>query len=223
MKENRASFFARLSKKLAPSHVRLAMLAYMVAKAVHRGQVRQEVDENGDPVPYFEHLRRATIVAIDQLGIRDIVVICEILLHDSVEDPKLDPDFIEQFFGSEVVVGVLNVTKVEGETDREAAAHLFACGDWRYITAKFCDRFDNIRSLYACSREKRLRKLAETRELYLPGFQKLCEMVPPHLRDNYVACVRDFEKMMDDLERGAADPDMIERARNMIELTTPPE
>lgn len=223
MKENRASFFARLSKKLAPSHVRLAMLGYMVAKAVHRGQVRQELDENGDPVPYFEHLRRAAIIAIDLLGIRDIVVICKILLHDSIEDSKLDPDFIEQFFGPDVVVGVLNVTKLEGESERTAAAHLFASGDWRDITAKLCDRFDNIRSLYACSREKRLRKLAETRELYLPGFQKLCEMVPPHLRDNYVACVRDLVKMMDDLERDAADPDTIERARSMIERITPPE
>lgn len=223
MKENRASFFARLAKKLAPSHVRLAMLGYMVAKAVHRGQVRQELDENGDPVPYFEHLRRSAIVAIDLLGIRDIVVICEILLHDSVEDPKLDADFIEQFFGPEVTVGVLNVTKVEGETDREAAERLFACGDWRFITAKLCDRFDNIRSLYACSKEKRLRKLAETRELYLPGFHKLCEMVPPHLRDNYVACVCNLVSMMDDLEQDAAEPDVIARAKVTLERITPPE
>ncbi len=207
MKENRKTFFARLQMALAPSEVNLVRLAYIVVKEVHRGQVREERGENGEPLRYFEHLRRATLIAIDDLKLHDVVVICELLLHDSVEDRDLEPHFIEQFFGRDIARGVLTVTKVEGETKAETAARVFASGDWRFMTAKLCDRLDNMRSLRDCSAEKRMRKIKETREYYMEGFHRLaCELAPPVYRPAFVASVNELELLLRNLEET---PDLV--------------
>jgi len=71
LKENRASFFARLRPVYAPSELNLVRLGYMIAKTVHRNQLRKETDETGQRVRYFEHLRRTTLILIDEIGCRD--------------------------------------------------------------------------------------------------------------------------------------------------------
>jgi GTP pyrophosphokinase len=175
VQENRESFLGRLRPILAPSDVRRVHLAYMMAKTVHHGQTRSETDVFGDPVRYFEHLRRSALTLIDRIGIRDSDMICALLLHDSVEDSKLEPDMIEQFLGREVVRTVVCVTKDPEEGYEE---RLLEVGDWRVLADKLCDRDDNLLSLWACPAEKQARKIAETKAKYDPIWDRLMALAP---------------------------------------------
>ena len=142
--ENKATFFARLEPRLAPSDMTRVRGAYYLAKYGHRAQVRKEVDETGKPLRYFEHVRRVAIVAMDEGGCYYPDIICACLLHDALEDTEdIDATIIEQFLGSEVARRVRLLTKIpkEGYFDRLATAD-----SWTRLI-KLCDRLDNLRSL----------------------------------------------------------------------------
>lgn len=98
--ENRENFFARLTPFMAPSELRNVEIAYMMAKFGHRAQFRKELDADGNPVRYFEHVRRVALVLLDELHIRDPEMICTALLHDCLEDTKdVTEGIIEHLFG----------------------------------------------------------------------------------------------------------------------------
>ena len=69
-----------------------------------------------------------------------------------------------------------------GEGHERYIARLMACPDWRVHAIKFADRLQNMRSLYACDKAKRDRKLAETRQMYLPLFAAMEGAAPPEHR-----------------------------------------
>ncbi len=161
--ENRESFFARLNPFTAPADLRDVKIAYMMAKHGHRAQVRKELDEHGQPVRYFEHLRRVAIILLDELDIRNPEMICAALLHDSLEDTQdITEDIIEHIFGKYTVTIVKLLSKVpkEGYYDR-----LMKFADRNVWIIKSCDRLDNLRSLSACNIEFQKRQVAETRKV----------------------------------------------------------
>lgn len=164
LKENKASFLARIKPRLAPSDVRRIRGAYYMAKYGHRAQVRKgEKDENGNPRRYFEHVRRAAIVLMDEAHVfdRDLIITC--LLHDTLEDCEdIDAEIIEDFYGKEVARRVTILTKdpEEGYLERLAQA------DEQTILCKACDRLDNLRSLKECSPEFQAKQVKETVEKY---------------------------------------------------------
>ncbi len=82
MSETHDTFFERLQPYFAPSLVRKIELAYMLSKYAHRAQVRKELDEHGDPVRYFEHVRRATLLSIDLAKIVRLDTTIALVLHD---------------------------------------------------------------------------------------------------------------------------------------------
>lgn len=178
MTENRASFQDRLRPIVPPGQLIDIEHAYMISKYVHRAQVRMELDENGNPLRYFEHPRRVALILMDTVGVTDPIILCAALLHDTVEDSEeLSPAAIERYWGSEVasLVQLLSKTPKEGYVER-----LNKHGDWRTLLIKACDRLDNLRSLDPSdvSGEFRTRQLKETHELYIPLFQKMLTMIP---------------------------------------------
>lgn len=176
MTENRASFFARLEPFLAPSVLMDVEHAYTLAKYGHRAQVRKELDDHGDPVRYFEHVRRVAIVLIDEVRIVKPEMIISALLHDVVEDaPNLPPALIEHCFGTDVCVMVKTLSKVPKESYLE---RFYMCTDWRPYVIKACDRLDNLRSLSSATREFRLKQIAETRDKYFQLFDRMLELTP---------------------------------------------
>ena len=180
MTENRESFFKRLEPFLAPSVMLDVQLAYTLAKYGHRAQVRKEVGEDGNPVRYFEHVRRSAIILVDEVRIVDAPTVISLLLHDIVEDaPNLPPALIEHCFGTEVVTTVKTVSKdpKEGYLER-----FFMSTNWRPYVVKGCDRLDNLRSLAAGSKEFRQRQVAETREKYYPLFDRMLDLAPAELK-----------------------------------------
>lgn len=176
MTENRDSFFCRLEPFLAPSVVLDVQLAYTLAKFGHRAQVRKELDSYGDPLRYFEHVRRVAIILVDVVKIVLPELIIASLLHDIIEDaPNLPAPMIEHCFGTDVVCIVKTLSKApkEGYLER-----FFMCTDWRPYVIKACDRLDNLRSLLWAPHEFQVKQLIETRDKYYPLFDRMIDLTP---------------------------------------------
>jgi len=178
--ENHDTFFERIRPFFAPSVVRKIELAYILAKYAHRAQTRKEVDEHGDPVRYFEHVRRATLVGIDLAKIVRVDTIIASVLHDTFEDTRISPELVEDCFGADVcgIVKVLSKTPKEGYLDR-----FHTSTDWRPYFVKACDRLDNLRSMDQASLEFRKKQVAETRDKYFRLFDKMVQLTPEDHRD----------------------------------------
>ena len=169
--ENRHHFMARLKPFHSPSTMLDIELAYTLAKFGHRAQKRKELDGLGQPVRYFEHVRRVALILIDEVGIVNSDMVIAALLHDGIEDTRdLTPEMIEHCFGSTVtsLVKLLSKDPKEGYLDRMKAAQ-----DWRVFVLKLCDRLDNVRSLHSASPEFQAKQLKETSEIYVPLFQEM--------------------------------------------------
>lgn len=176
--ENRSTFQDRLRPIVPPGQLLDIDLAYTLSKYVHRAQVRMELDANGQPLRYFEHPRRVALILLDTVGVMDPVILCAALLHDTVEDSEeLSPAAIERYWGSEVahLVQLLSKVPKDGYLDR-----LNKHGDWRTLLIKACDRLDNLRSLDPkdVTGEFRARQIKETKEFYIPLFQKMLTLIP---------------------------------------------
>lgn len=174
--ENRESFFERLEPYFSPKVLLDIQLAYTLAKSGHRFQVRKELAEDGTPLRYFEHVRRVTLVLIDEAKILRREMIIAAILHDGIEDTKeINPAMIEHAFGEDVAVLVKTLSKVPatGYLDR-----FFQSVDWRPYAIKACDRIDNLRSMDTTSKEFRLKQVAETREKLYPLFDRMVELTP---------------------------------------------
>lgn len=185
--ENHETFFDRIRPFFAPSAVRKIELAYILAKYAHRAQTRKELDEHGDPVRYFEHVRRATLVGIDLAKIVRIDTVIASVLHDTFEDTRLSPEIVEDCFGADVcgIVKVLSKVPKDGYLDR-----FWTSTDWRPYFVKACDRLDNLRSLDQATAEFRSKQLTETRDKYFRLFDRMVTLTPEEFRDG-VRRVRD--------------------------------
>jgi GTP diphosphokinase / guanosine-3',5'-bis(diphosphate) 3'-diphosphatase len=178
--ENHETFFERLRPFFAPSVVRKIELAYILAKYGHRAQTRKELDEHGDPVRYFEHVRRATLIGIDEARIVRLDTVVASVLHDTFEDTRLSPEIVEDCFGADVcgIVKVLSKVPKDGYLDRFQTST-----DWRPYFVKACDRLDNLRSLDQAPPEFRTKQLTETRDKYFRLFDRMVTLTPEEYRD----------------------------------------
>ncbi len=183
MTENRESFFSRLTPFFAPSTLLDIQLAYTLAKFGHRSQVRKELDDHGDPIHYFEHVRRTALIMVDEARIVKPELIMAGLLHDVVEDaPNLPPAMLERAFGQDVVLIVKTASKVpkDGYLER-----FKMCTDWRAYFVKACDRLDNLRSMTETSVEFRQKQVKETKEHYIPLFVRGLSLTPSPFKDGF--------------------------------------
>lgn len=198
MEENRETFFRRLDPFLVPSQLLDIKLAYTLAKYGHRAQQRKELDAAGDPVRYFEHVRRVTLILIDEAKIVRPEMITAALLHDGIEDTQdLTPEMIEHCFGADVatIVKVLSKTPKEGYLER-----FYMSTDWRPYLIKCCDRLDNLRSLLnpGVSPEFVARQVTETKDKYVPLANRLLELAP---REHQVQAQKIRDSVMLTVER----------------------
>lgn len=179
--ENHASFLDRFVLKITPDQKEKLDFAYDCGKYGHRNQPR----ETG--ARYFEHLRGGALILFDELGITDVDLLVAFFLHDILEDSFLfTPSRIKMVFGERVRDIVVVVTKPKKNDPRfssKAESH-----EWYYAQiaaatvdvklVKLVDRLQNTRSLVACSREKQLRKVAETRQYILPLIDDVAKVYP---------------------------------------------
>jgi len=191
MTENHDTFLQRIGPYFAPSQLNRIELAYIVAKDKHRGQNRKETDEHGQPVRYFEHVRRATLIGLDKARIIRVDTVCAAFLHDTLEDTRLTPEQIEDWFGTDVCAIVKTLSKVpkEGYLDR-----LLACSDWRAYFVKACDRFDNLQTMANTSDDFKRKQCQETENHYFRLFDRMVNLAPTEYRDG---CSRLFDAVQE--------------------------
>lgn len=179
--KNRESFFAPLHSILAPSDFLRVEVAYALAKHAHRAQVRKELDENGKPIRYFEHLRD-TALNLREIGVYDPDLIIAALMHDSLEDTDLIHDrMLEHLFGGRVCKTVKFVTK--GNDVEQYYKQLETVGTWEALMIKGVDRLSNLRTLEGCSTEFQWRQIDGTKRDIYPLMDKLVNIVPTGFRD----------------------------------------
>lgn len=211
--ENKETFQARLQPIFSPSGQLDIKLAYTLSKFGHRSQIRKELTEDGKPTRYFEHVRRVSIILMDEMKIMDRDMIIAALLHDSLEDTQdLTPELLEHCFGSNVVSMVKLLSKIpkEGYIDR-----LSNCHNWKVLAIKACDRLDNLRSLMVpgTTQDFQKRQIQETKEKYFPIFDKLLTLCPPEYISN-ISVVRDEIRRL--IERYSTILELREQERERI-------
>lgn len=140
--------------------------AYAFAAEAHKNHKRFSGE------PFITHLS-ATAESLAALGM-GAKTIAAGLLHDTIEDMKVDAAVIEKEFGKEVLFLIEGVTKLGhlkysgAERHRESLRKLLvATGkDVRVLIIKLMDRLNNMRTLKFVPEGKRKRIALETLEIY---------------------------------------------------------
>jgi guanosine-3',5'-bis(diphosphate) 3'-pyrophosphohydrolase len=154
------SFVQRCELYFTHEQVILLRIMYKLGKFSHRFDTRKdEVGPNGEPLRYWEHVRRVMLILVEEVGLIDFHTLCVAGLHDTVEDTRLVPEEISLLFGPAICRSVLLVSK------RPKAGFLKRLrrhGTWRELAVKVADRIDNLRSLGNSTPEFRAKQIQET-------------------------------------------------------------
>jgi len=172
---------------MPPEHVRQVMLAYRLAKYGHRNQMRDD-----GKTRFFVHPKNAALILIDELEVFDPEMIIAELLHDMMEDSHLlisDEEWsdVEFIFGKVVANYVALLTK---DVAKEKYIKRLRASDEKSQILKLVDRLHNVRSLKGCSRNKRRRKINETRRYFLPWARK----ISPYLYNEIKKTIEELER-----------------------------
>lgn len=154
---------------LPAADLALIQKAYVFSASAHAGQVRLSGE------PYLSHpLEVAYILAGLTL---DASSICAGLLHDTVEDTKVEIEVIVDQFGkdiAEIVTGVTKIGRMSYSSREEAQAEnirkmvLAMAEDLRVILVKLADRLHNMRTLDFQKPVKQRLISQETLDIYAP-------------------------------------------------------
>lgn len=192
--ENRDTFLTRLhtppgSVVLSEEDVARIELAYDLAKYAHRAQDRK------DGTRYFEHPRKVALQLIDGIALYDRSAIIAALLHDGFEDcPKYVTPMKVQIIGgdeSSRMIRLLSKVPKEGYAKR-----LEEQADWKTLLVKLCDRYDNYSDLNGTPIEFQRRQTIETRDVYLPLFERLASIAPEPYKPRVVCMLAKLDWMV---------------------------
>ena len=171
----------KTGKYLPESQGKFLRDAYQFAEASHLGQMRLSGE------PYIQHPLNAALYLADMHLDKDTIAAA--LLHDVIEDCDVDPQQLEDYFGSEVarlVNGVTKLGKVEYKVDRGGNAArqwkpenkryseslrkmlIAMAEDVRVLMVKLADRLHNMATINSLPQDKRIVIANETMEIYAP-------------------------------------------------------
>lgn len=158
----------KLPKDTSPQDIALIKKAFTFASRAHKEQHRLTGE------PFVNHpLRVALEIADLRLGIDAIIAA---ILHDTIEDCDIHPQDITKQFNKEVSSLVQKLTKVNSLKYREELREkenyrnilLAMAKDLRVVLIKLADRLDNMKTLWALSPEKQVKKSKETLDILAP-------------------------------------------------------
>jgi guanosine-3',5'-bis(diphosphate) 3'-pyrophosphohydrolase len=119
----------------------LLQRAASFAARAHQHQLRKD-----GHTPYIAHPLRVALILQHTFHCHDHDAIAAALLHDTIEDCKVDHDDIHDQFGPSVAALVVALTKNmllrEEEREHDYDARL-AAADWRARLIKLADTYDN--------------------------------------------------------------------------------
>ena len=152
-----------------PTMIPTVLKAYQYAKDSHSGQIRESGEE------YITHPLTVAYILSEMKA--DKETICAALLHDTLEDTKLEKEDIVREFGvtvAELVDGVTKLSKMEftNKQDRNYANTrkiiTSLTNDVRVILIKLADRLHNMRTLNFKKESKQKENSIETMEIFVP-------------------------------------------------------
>ena len=174
----KAQDIINLVKSASKEDGALILKAFNFAESAHQDQKRFSGE------PYFVHLYE-TAKTLAELGMSSTTISAG-LLHDCLEDGRVEEREIEEIFGKEILFLVKGTTKLGKlkyrgvQRHNESLRKLFVAVslDIRVIIIKLADRLHNMRTLEYVPDHKRRRIAAETLEIYAPiayrlGIRKL--------------------------------------------------
>lgn len=148
--------------------------AFEFARQAHSGQTRASGE------PYVSHcVEVAHILAEPRM---DTAVLAAALLHDTIEDCKVNHDTLAADFGPQVadlVEGVTKISSLQFGSRREQQVEnlrkmiLAMARDIRVIIIKLADRLHNIRTLQYLAPEKQMKIAQDTMDVYAPLANRL--------------------------------------------------
>jgi RelA/SpoT family (p)ppGpp synthetase len=165
---------ATVSGYLPPDQVERIRSAAEFGADAHKGQKRKSGE------PYIAHpVAAAEILAELKLDPDTIVAA---ILHDVIEDTKLDKSDIAARFGgavADIVDGVTKLDQIRFKSREEAQAESFRkmmlamVRDLRVMLVKLADRTHNLRTIEAVGPLRRRAIARETLEIYAPIAERL--------------------------------------------------
>ncbi len=174
----RSAGIDELTKKLG-GYLPVADVA-RVRAAFDFGAIAHEGQRRVSGEPYITHpVAVADILADLRMDANTIIAA---ILHDVLEDTKVEGSEVLARFGPEVaqlVEGVSKLTQMKFQSKAEAQAENFRkmmlamVQDIRVIMVKLADRLHNMRTLGAMPAPKRRRIARETLDIYVPLAQRL--------------------------------------------------
>ncbi|MEM7341989.1 MAG: bifunctional (p)ppGpp synthetase/guanosine-3',5'-bis(diphosphate) 3'-pyrophosphohydrolase [Actinomycetota bacterium] len=182
--------------------------AYRMAAKAHSGQRRRSGE------PYISHpLAVARIVA--DLGL-DEVSVASALLHDAVEDTRIELEDIQRAFGSDIAAIVDGLTKLDrvrfdSKEAQQAASFrkmiVAMAKDIRVLIIKLCDRLHNLRTIAALPAWKQARIAQETLDIYAPLAHRLG--------------MQEVKMQLEDLSFAALHPKFYAEIEHMVAIRAP--
>lgn len=160
-------------RNATPEDLALVEEAYEYAKTAHEGVKRYSGE------PYFTH--PAAVAHILASMEMDAPTIAAGLLHDTVEDAKVDLDDFKKRFGEEVFFLVDGVTKLGHHKYHGAERHaeslrrllVATASDVRVLIVKLADRYHNMTTIAHVPAHKQKRIALETLEIFSPIADRL--------------------------------------------------
>lgn len=160
-------------RNASPSDLALIERAYHFAEQAHKGASRYSGE------PYFTH-PAATAKILAEMGM-DAPTIAAGLLHDAMEDAKVNSDAVRKDFGEKVLFLVEGVTKLGHHKYHGAERHaeslrrllVATASDVRVLIVKLADRYHNMTTIAHVPEHKRKRIALETLEIFVPIADRL--------------------------------------------------
>ena len=126
----------------------LVIKATQFAADKHRNQRRKDADAS----PYINHPIALASILCNEGGVKDPVVLCAALLHDTIEDTDTTSDELAETFGADIANVVLEVTddkalakEVRKEEQVRHAPHIST----EAKLVKLADKICNLRDILA--------------------------------------------------------------------------
>ena len=170
-------------EKYNPMIIPDVIKAYLYSKSLHSGQVRESGEE------YITHPLTVAYILSEMKADKD--TLCAALLHDTIEDTKIEKEDIARDFNDEIASLVDGVTKLSkmnfsNKQDRNYANTrkiiTSVTKDARVILIKLADRLHNMRTLDYKKEYKQKEISMETMEIFVPlaynlgVYQLKCEL-----------------------------------------------
>lgn len=170
---DRAIFFGKLSR-LPAADIEKLVVAYWLAKDVHRGQLRAGGER------YFEHVRGVALLLIEH-GYTQADILIRALLHDLIEDTATPFGIISWYFGESVLDSLKTLSKKVPVFDPKNGKvimrliiedHVYYANLMKAPVTdrlvKCADRLHNLRSMSPWQKEKQIAYARHTQQFVLP-------------------------------------------------------